>query len=147
MYSTQGNPRGSATVIRTRRTPLRGKRSIFTTTLDPLDRLWAKVIRLRDPICQFQFVCRGDRTKDAAHLIGRRKRSVRYELECGVGSCWACHRWADRHETERSEWARKNLGAERWNRLLVRAQLTAKQAGVDREGVRVVLKARLAEYE
>lgn len=144
-------PRGAG-VIRTtfppRAYPLRRtrRRGLSRIRYQPLDVLWGKVIRARDPICVFQFVCKGHRAREAAHLVADRNRwSVRWEMDNGVGSCFLCHRWADQHKTERAEFALKRLGPERYTRLLVRSQLTEKQAGVDRTAVKAYLTQRLKD--
>lgn len=111
------------------------------------DRLWSKVIRLRDPICRLQFLCRGSRTVEAAHIFKRQHRSIRWDEDNGVGACWACHHWAEEHKTELEERARKLLGPERFNRLLVRKQLTMQQAGIEPLVEREKLKRRLKELE
>lgn len=132
-----------------RRTPLRRKGSIYErrarTKRDPLDVLWSKVIRTRDPICRLQFRCRGDRTKEAAHIFGRVKGGTKYDLDNGLGACWACHDWADKHKTELEARALELLGAERYTRILVRSNLTAREAGVDRVAVRLYLKQQIKE--
>ena len=81
-----------------------------------LDRVFAQYIRLRDQSCR---VCgRADRRLEAAHIISRKIRAVRYDPEnvylmCGGPSPTVCHRYMDTHETEKQAWWCAQIGEAR----------------------------------
>ena len=53
-----------------------------------LDKQWRDAIRSRDKCCQ---VCGGTSFLNAHHVIGRRNRNVRWDLDNGVLLCSGCH--------------------------------------------------------
>lgn len=108
------------------------------------DTLFSTYIRLRDPYCRYRFRCLGARSVEASHIFGRGKGGVRLDPDNAFGSCWVCHRWGDTHQTELHTRARELLGAERYNRLLVRSQLTAKETHLDRVAVRKYFREQIA---
>jgi hypothetical protein len=134
-----------------RSAPLRRKGSIFErrarTKRTPEDILFSKYIRLRDPICRYRFRCLGARSVEASHIFGRGKGATRRDPDNVFGACWACHQFADTHETEKKDFARRTLGEGRYNRLLVRSYLTAKQAGVNPVADRVYFRAAIKRLE
>jgi hypothetical protein len=115
---------------------------------DPLDALFSQVIRTRDPRCRLGFLCHGAaRTVEAAHVFKRTYKSIRWDEDNCFGACWACHHWAEEHQTELHEWARKTLGATRFNRLLIRKTLTMREAGVEPLVEREKLRRRLKQLK
>jgi len=106
------------------------------------DNLWAAAIRRRD-----NFTCRmcgrKDRQLNAAHYIGRAKKSVRWDLDNGVLLCSRpCHVQFDLAKRRdrggpSDSWMRDQLGKERYQRLIVRAQLTIHP---NREAIRQSLR-------
>jgi len=134
------------TSLQRRRSPLRKgsifeRRSRIKRTVE--DDLFSKYIRLRDPVCRYHFRCLGARSVEASHIFGRGKGSVRFDEDNVYGACWACHRWADEHKSELEAFAKKTLGEERFNRLLVRSHLTAKQAGIEPVAIRRILREKI----
>jgi 5-methylcytosine-specific restriction endonuclease McrA len=54
-----------------------------------LDSLWRKAIHERDKVCQ---MCGNNSDRlNAHHVIGRRNRNVRWDLDNGIGLCPGCH--------------------------------------------------------
>lgn len=126
--------------------PPRRKSGWKTAKMDPLDTLWGTVVKTRDG-----FRCRMcPRSKatgwqmHAAHLFGRGKHSVRYDLANGFTLCALDHQWADEHKTQFHEWARKQLGPAVYDRLLVRSQIIVK---TDEVLVREHLRQLLGEMD
>jgi hypothetical protein len=139
----------------------RKKTSWRSVKRDPLDILWSKVVRARDGhTCQGLLAWRkGDEDWfydgapcgraapmwqiDAAHRFSRRKKSVRWHLGNGIALCKVCHDWAHRNERAFLRWSEDDLGG-LWEPLVAQSKSTAK---VDRDEVRVFLRARLRELE
>lgn len=59
------------------------------TEIKKLDKLWRDAIHTRDSFCQ---VCGQTESRlNAHHVIGRRNRNVRWDLDNGIGLCPGCH--------------------------------------------------------
>ena len=115
-------------------------------SMTSLDDLWARCVKERDRYaCQRCGRSGRGRGMQAAHVFSRVKRSVRWDLDCGVTLDTGCHFWGHTHPLLFNQWAQKHLGPERYTRLLVRSQLTEKAAGVDRVAVKAYLRRRLME--
>lgn len=95
------------------------------------DALFSRYIRERDGWrCQ---KCRKDYSAPerhqflhCAHMLSRGKRRVRFDVYNAYSLCYGCHRWLDTHPDVKERWARKKMGDERYNALLVRARFTQK---------------------
>jgi 5-methylcytosine-specific restriction endonuclease McrA len=88
---------------KTKRTPKR------TSLMRQADALWSQIIRLRAGRCES---CGHVGALEAAHVIPRRHRSVRWDPENGHALCRACHR---RYTLSEKAW-RDFIGPE-WDRL------------------------------
>lgn len=88
------------------------------------DRRWAQEIKERDG-----GICRrcGDRGSDAAHIFSRRYKAIRTNLTNGLVLCRRDHRWAHEHPEDFSEWARREIGAEVYDVLLLASRGTQKR--------------------
>ena len=53
-----------------------------------LDKLWRKCIQTRDKTCR---VCNHDGRLEAHHIMGRRHRACRWNIENGILLCWNHH--------------------------------------------------------
>jgi len=63
-----------------------------------------------------------DRGLNAAHVFSRRIKRTRCDPENGVALCTGCHlSWAHSHPLEFHAWARKHIGARRYDALKIRA--------------------------
>lgn len=114
---------------------------------DGLDALFSLFIRRRD-----QWTCqrchRPQRQRSvgfhSAHIFGRGKLSVRFDTENGVGLCYGCHRHLDTHPEEKTAFAIRHLGQDRYNALAVRASMSAK---IDPIATKLALTALLNTLE
>lgn len=92
-----------------------------------LDKQWRDAIRSRDKCCQ---VCGGTSFLNAHHVIGRRNRNVRWDLDNGVLLCSGCHtfRVQSAHQDPLwfSEWFMENY-PDRYNNIMARRLLVMKQ--------------------
>ena len=53
-----------------------------------LDKLWREAIKSRDKSCQ---ICGSVAYLNAHHVIGRRNRNLRWDLDNGILLCSGCH--------------------------------------------------------
>ena len=80
-----------------------------------LDKAWSLYVRNRDIFCQ---KCGGYGSISAHHAFGRRHRATRWDVMNGVGLDFACHiHWAHRDPSGFTEWFRKHIGEDQYNRL------------------------------
>jgi 5-methylcytosine-specific restriction endonuclease McrA len=98
---------------------------------DKLDAEWSNAVRARDgwkcQRCGRWFPEGTRRGLDAAHIWSRRIKRTRHDLDNGVALCTGCHMsWAHARPPEFHEWARKRLGARKYNALKIRALRIAK---------------------
>ena len=88
--------------------------------LDPLDKLFSQLVRLRDGgICQY---C-GKKGTQTSHFHSRRKRSTRLDLDNACWLCFSCHRFLDEHPNKHTEFFKKRLGSERFEELNIRSEV------------------------
>ena len=98
------------------------------------DILFSKYVR-RNGICAYQITpkCKAIKGQwgigklQASHFHGRRKESVRFDLDNVDPSCVACHRFMGEHKYTFENWKMKQLGKERFNALLIRANTPGKR--------------------
>lgn len=97
------------------------------------DKLFSEYVRKRDGDCQSKRKCFGHKTYEelqCCHFHSRRKESTRFDPECCVAMCVACHQYADtnvngRHEFERTMLER--LGQQRFDLLQMRSETLKKR--------------------
>jgi len=91
-----------------------------------LDKLWRDAIKSRDEVCQ---VCGGTSYLNAHHIIGRRNRNVRWDLDNGILLCSGCHTFktesAHQDPLQFMEWF-NNKYPDRYNTIRSRAYLSRK---------------------
>ena len=105
--------------------------------VDPLDKLFSQVIRLRDEgICQY---C-GRQGNQTSHFHSRRKRSTRWDLDNAIWACFSCHLHLGEHPNKHYEFFRKRLGSDRFESLNIRAEQIFK---VDKEKIKADLEEKL----
>jgi hypothetical protein len=116
--------------------------------IDPLDSLFSRVIRLRaNNKCQRCGKYKEFKQLQAAHCWGRRKKSVRYDLDNALGLCAYCHRVIDSEDPEaKKELFIKYLGEEGYRKLNQRANWPNLQKP-DTKLINIQLKQKLKEYE
>jgi len=102
--------------------------------LDPIDKLFSQVIKLRvEGKCEY---C-GGIGNQTSHFHGRRRRSVRWDLDNAIWTCFSCHMYLGEHPNKHYEFFRKRLGTERFEALNIRAEKLIKP---DREFIKEDLK-------
>lgn len=63
---------------------------------------------------------------NSAHIIGRRYRTLRWDIENGMCLCYLCHRAYDEHQPQAEFIRRVVIGEERLTKLLQKKQIIAK---------------------
>jgi len=117
--------------------------------LDKLDVLFSKIVRLRaGGYCEHCGQYKGFKGLQCSHFFGRRRKSVRYDIENAAGLCFSCHSYLGENPYVHTEWFKKRLGSERFERLSIRAEMIVKP---DRHAIeaelRNILKTMEGEYE
>ena len=84
----------------------------------------------------------------AAHIFGRGRYSVRFHPDNVVALCFACHMRLDSQPEEKIAWAKKRLGAKKYNALRRLSDQPAKFGQVERRQLREALRrCGLAAHE
>lgn len=116
--------------------------------IDPLDKLASQIVRLRAKgHCQ-----RCGRFKEfgklqAAHCWGRRKKSVRYDLDNMLGICFTCHQLIDTEDPEaKKELFIRYLGKQGYDNLNKRANWPHLQKP-DLKAIKFYLETELKKYD
>ena len=98
-----------------------------TAEIKKLDKLWSKKIRERDEVCQ---VCGGTQYLNAHHVIGRRNRNIRWDMDNGITLCSGCHTFKTEsaHQSPLwfSEWFNTRY-PERYDNIMSKRLVTNKQ--------------------
>jgi len=109
------------------------------------DKLFSDLVRKRDSwTCQ---VCGKvypppTQALHAAHFWGRRKESVRFDLDNADALCFFHHQNFEQHPEEHRAWKLKQLGQDRFDALTVRANTPKKRDDVM---TKIILKQMLKE--
>lgn len=107
----------------------RGKR-MRGVRIDPADKLFSLWVRWRAgwkcERCGAQFDV-GSQGLHCSHFWGRAREATRFDPENCVAHCHGCHAHLTANPELHREWKLKQLGEEKYARLTVRAQLTAKK--------------------
>lgn len=70
----------------------------------------------------------------AHHIIPRKHKPMRWEVENGICLCYNCHlNWAHKNALEFNEWIREKRGSEFIDKLLYRSKLSTKFSASDME--------------
>lgn len=122
---------------------LLGKVIIIRIKITYLDKLFREFVKLRAKnICER---CgRSDIKRETSHFYGRRMKSVRWNEDNAAWLCFVCHRYFDEHHYEHSEWFKKRLGEERFEKLTMQANTLYR---VDEELVELYLRQKLKELD
>ena len=83
-----------------------------------LDKLWSAKIRSRGK-CEY---CGATAGLHGAHIIGRRYRGTRWDLENGLALCYTCHNGYDEHGPIEDIITNFIIGKERKQRLIEKAK-------------------------
>ncbi|SRR6266540_7413591 len=108
-----------------------------THRCDYADRLFRECIRERDKTCQMESPeCWGE--LQAAHFVGRGRRSVRWDPRNAVLLCFYHHHQMDRDPIGKHSWFADRLGEERFTSLHMKSR-----EAFDRDYDRVIRELRV----
>ena len=114
--------------------------------IDPLDILFSRLVRtLANGKCEFCGNPKEMGKLQCSHYHGRRKKSVRWDLENACGICFSCHQHFGENPYVHTEWFKKRLGSERFEQLNIRAETTHPKP--DKEAIKEYLEKRLGIEE
>ena len=106
--------------------------------IDKLDVLFSRLVRLLAcGRCEYCERPKAMKQLQCSHFHGRRKRSVRYDIDNAAGLCFTCHLYLGENPYIHTEWFKKRLGWEKFEALNIRAEIPMK---VDREKMEAELK-------
>lgn len=115
--------------------------------IEPLDQLFSKIIRLRAKgICEIGGEWRGYEKLMCCHNWGRRKKSVRWDLDNACAGCFYHHRQIDENAEDKISFFRKYLGNKKYQDLNKRANWTNLQKP-DKKLIQLFLEKELTQYE
>lgn len=116
--------------------------------IDPLDVLFSKVIRLRAKgKCQRCLKPTEFGNLQAAHCWGRRKKSVRWDLDNALGLCFYCHRQIDSEDPDaKRDLFTKYLGEAGYKQLNQRANWPNLKKP-DQKLIKMFLQKELEKYK
>ena len=104
--------------------------------IDPLDKLFAQYIKLRDKWCQR---CGGTSGLQTAHFFGRARKSVRWDEDNACLLCFGCHQYFHSRPLEFVEWFKSRLG-DKFELLQGRERVLVKP---DKEAIKLYLKEQI----
>lgn len=111
--------------------------------IDPLDREFSKMVRLKKPLCE---VCAKHPSSQVHHFKGRRHQNTRYDEENCWAVCFGCHR---RFEEDPS-WAvaqqQKRLGKD-YDAFIMRANMIKKRTSSDKKVLTAWIKNEIERIE
>lgn len=88
---------------------------------------WAKQVKERDHYtCQRCGAKHQSRGMHAAHIVSRRYKQTRHDLENGITLCFGCHMWAHQNPHEAIDFFMNHLGKDRYEQLRQKAQKVGK---------------------
>lgn len=117
--------------------------SDFKKQMHLTDDVWAKIIKLRDPMCRFNLPDCTGRSTDACHVFPRDNMATRWNLFNGIGGCRSCHSWQEQHPEEAMPIMRQILGFSTYMSLKAKAASTVKMFPGDIKDTRKTLKKYL----
>jgi len=107
--------------------------------IDPIDALFSKMIRQKNPICE---VCHRARSSQVHHFKGRRYQSVRFSKENAWAVCFTCHRKF--HEDP--EWGvmkmKQRLG-EDYDKFILKASYVCRRKDVDKKAIQLWIQKEM----
>lgn len=124
------------------------KKPTVKTLRDKADRLWSQLIRQRDGACRRCGRGQGEVVLQAAHVISRRYKAIRWDDRNGICLCVGCHHWAHMQPIEFDWWVRDLIGGKTYETLRTEAlAYTGTLKRVDLESVVNMLMGQLEELE
>lgn len=112
---------------------------------DKYDKTFSKLIKLRDVCCQ---KCgRVDAKLECSHIFSRRHAGTRHDPANAKLLCFACHRWWHENPIEAVEWLRGVIGADKYDRLRLKAHKITKLSKFDKDQIRKEHTAEIKKME
>ena len=96
-----------------------------TKLIKSLDKLWSLKVKERAEF-KCEFCLEEGVWLNSAHIVGRRYRTLRWDIDNGMCLCYGCHRAYDEHQPQAEQIRRIVIGEERLERLLAKKQVIAK---------------------
>jgi 5-methylcytosine-specific restriction endonuclease McrA len=113
-----------------------------------LDDIFSRVVRLlADGKCEKCGEYVGYAELDCSHYHSRSMKTVRWNLKNVAAICGSCHRKFHLHPGDHTEWFKKRLGSEEYEKLDILAHMTIKEHPIDREKLYANLKDALKHLE
>lgn len=84
---------------------------------DKADKLWSLFIRQRDGSCRRCGRGPGEVTLQAAHVISRRYKAIRWDERNGLALCVGCHHWGHKQPVEFDWWVQEVIGKDTYEAL------------------------------
>lgn len=102
--------------------------------INPLDKLFSQYIRGKaDGICEW---CGEHKNLQTSHFKGRTRQTVRWDEENVSAICFTCHRYMHDHPDIHTDWFEKRLGREKYDKMIMRANMTTKEYPIDKEQIK-----------
>lgn len=122
------------------------KKPAVKTLRNKADKLWSQAVRQRDGVCRRCGRGPEEITLQAAHVISRRYKAIRWDLRNGIALCMGCHHWGHKQPVEFDWWVQELIGKETYESLREEAlSYVGRVKKVDLEEVVLYLQARLDE--
>ena len=86
-------------------------------------------------------------TLECSHYVGRGTKATRYDLENAIGACFSCHQWLGAHPYQHTEFFKKRLGSDRFEKLNIRAETTHPKPDLEKITLELKEKIRVLESE
>lgn len=122
----------------------RKKSSGRTIKIDPLDALASEYVRKKSKgFCERCGKYYGWQNLQCCHFHGRRRLSVRYDIDNMAAMDFGCHTQLDSQPMDKVEWFRQHLGQEGFDMLNSRMRITYPRP--DRQAITLYLQAKIKE--
>lgn len=121
------------------------KKPSVKTLRNKADALWSQMIRSRDGHCRRCLRQPPEVTLQAAHIISRRYKAIRWDERNGIALCVGCHHWGHKQPVEFDWWVQKLIGKEVYEALRFEAlDYVGEVRRVDLEEVIADLRTKVA---
>lgn len=121
------------------------KKPTVKTLRDKADKLWSLMIRERDGSCRRCGRTTPEVVLQAAHVISRRYKAIRWDERNGIALCMGCHHWGHMQPVEFDWWVQDLIGKDIYETLRTEAlNYTGTLKRIDLEEVVEDLKRKVA---
>ncbi len=116
--------------------------------IDPIDVLTSICVRLlADDKCEYCGKYVGFKRLQCSHFFGRRRKSIRYDLDNCSALCMSCHMFLGENPYLHTEWFKKRLGSGKFEELSIRAIKIVRLTKEDKEKIKEDLKEKIKLLE